>query len=155
MRYMCINKIKSGRRIMMYMNNDRCNIVTISMSADDMKRLEKKVRCLFEVAKKNMKQYCISLQESSNAISDVVPGYSAKTLHFGSYDKSEFIVLFIDMRNSTSRAMEVDPKHTFSHSNKIFFYKSCCYNKICMLVEYILFIIIRFKYLRLMWYKKS
>lgn len=113
MRYMCINKIKSGWRIIMYINNDRCNVVTISMSDNEMKKLEKKVRCLFELAKKNMKQHYIPLQESCDAISDVVPGYSAKTLYFGSYDKSEFIVLFIDMRNSTSRAMEIGPERTF------------------------------------------
>lgn len=40
----------------------------------------------------------------ASAVSDAVPGYHADTMKFGSYEKDNFAVLFVDMRNSTSRA---------------------------------------------------
>ena len=39
--------------------------------------------------------------EHREAISDVIPGFNADKLEFGSYDKENFAVLFVDMRNST------------------------------------------------------
>ena len=48
-----------------------------------------------------------------SAISDVIPGFEADKLQFGSYDEENFAVLFVDMRNSTKRAQEVGPEKTF------------------------------------------
>jgi len=48
-----------------------------------------------------------------SAISNVVPGYESDKLKFGSYDKDKFAVLFIDMRNSTNRAMRLGAEKTF------------------------------------------
>ncbi len=48
-----------------------------------------------------------------SAISDVIPGFKAEKLEFGSYDKGNFAVLFVDMRRSTERAQKVGPKNTF------------------------------------------
>ena len=49
----------------------------------------------------------------SDAISDVIPGFYADKLEFGSYDKENFAVLFVDMRNSTLRAQTEGPEKTF------------------------------------------
>ena len=49
----------------------------------------------------------------ADAISDVIPGFSAEKLEFGSYDKENYAVLFVDMRRSTSRAQIVGPEKTF------------------------------------------
>ena len=61
---------------------------------------------------------CLNLAESkelfhSDAISDVIPGFYADKLEFGSYDKENFAVLFVDMRNSTLRAQTEGPEKTF------------------------------------------
>lgn len=48
-----------------------------------------------------------------SAISDVIPGFEADKLEFGSYDKENFAVLFVDMRDSTQRAQELGPEKTF------------------------------------------
>lgn len=50
---------------------------------------------------------------NESAISDIVPGYSADKLEFGSYDKDNFSVLFIDMRGSTNRAKTIGAEKTF------------------------------------------
>ena len=50
---------------------------------------------------------------ASAAISDSVPGYTASELKFGDYKKDKFAVLFIDIRNSTSRAELIGPVKTF------------------------------------------
>lgn len=49
----------------------------------------------------------------SSAISDVIPGFEADKLEFGSYDKENFAVLFVDMRGSTRRAENVGAEKTF------------------------------------------
>lgn len=49
----------------------------------------------------------------SDAISDVIPGFDADKLEFGSYDKENYAVLFVDMRRSTQRAQDVGPEKTF------------------------------------------
>ncbi len=51
--------------------------------------------------------------EHREAISDVIPGFNADKLEFGSYDKENFAVLFVDMRNSTKRAQNVGAEKTF------------------------------------------
>ncbi len=50
---------------------------------------------------------------SDDAISDVIPGFDADKLEFGSYDKENFAVLFVDMRRSTQRAQNVGAQKTF------------------------------------------
>ena len=67
----------------------------------------------YQEAKKQM-----NLSESRDlshydAISDRIPGFHADKLEFGSYDKANFAVLFVDMRRSTQRAQEVGAKKTF------------------------------------------
>ena len=68
----------------------------------------------YQEAKKQM-----ILRETRNiyhrdaAISDRVPGFSADRLEFGSYDKADFAVLFVDMRDSTTRAQTVGAQTTF------------------------------------------
>lgn len=52
-------------------------------------------------------------QHRADAISDVIPGFEADKLEFGSYDKENYAVLFVDMRRSTSRAQNVGPEKTF------------------------------------------
>ena len=47
------------------------------------------------------------------AISDVIPGFEANKLEFGSYDKENFAVLFVDMRDSTKRAQDIGGEKTF------------------------------------------
>lgn len=54
-----------------------------------------------------------ALLEARSAISDVVPGYKADLMDFGAFEKDNFAVLFIDMRQSTQRAMEIGIKKTF------------------------------------------
>lgn len=49
----------------------------------------------------------------SDAISNVIPGFDADKLEFGSYDKENYAVLFVDMRGSTKRAQCVGPEKTF------------------------------------------
>lgn len=63
---------------------------------------------------KNNVLVCKSLLEHSyQAISDVIPGFEADKLEFGSYDKENYAVLFVDMRNSTLRAQNVGAEKTF------------------------------------------
>lgn len=53
------------------------------------------------------------LEHRANAISDVIPGFEADKLEFGSYDKENYAVLFVDMRRSTKRAQQVGAEKTF------------------------------------------
>lgn len=52
-------------------------------------------------------------EHRADAISDVIPGYSAEKLQFGSCAKENYAVLFVDMRNSTIRAQNVGAETTF------------------------------------------
>ena len=52
-------------------------------------------------------------EHRADAISDVIPGFNADKLEFGSYDKENFAVLFVDMRRSTQRAQKVGAEKTF------------------------------------------
>lgn len=51
--------------------------------------------------------------EYASAISDVIPGFEADKLEFGSYDKENYAVFFVDMRDSTKRAQNVGAEKTF------------------------------------------
>ena len=48
-----------------------------------------------------------------SALSDVIPGFTANELEFGSYNQENFAVLFVDIRRSTLRAENVGPENTF------------------------------------------
>lgn len=52
-------------------------------------------------------------QRNGAAISDVIPGFSADKLEFGSYAKENYAVLFVDMRESTLRAKREGAENTF------------------------------------------
>lgn len=68
----------------------------------------------YNKAKKTLQEIKHSvLFERADAISDTIPGYQAEYLEFGSYDKDNFAVLFVDMRNSTKRAQTIGPEKTF------------------------------------------
>lgn len=68
----------------------------------------------YQIAKKSLeinKELRMSFQ--AEAISDVIPGYEADKLQFGSFDQENFAVLFVDMRGSTKRAQTVGAETTF------------------------------------------
>ena len=58
-------------------------------------------------AKKNIVPFVAKEFCHADAISNVIPGFDAEKLEFGSYDKENFAVLFVDMRDSTNRAEKV------------------------------------------------
>lgn len=64
-------------------------------------------------AKQNQMKKRAFLEHSDGAISDIIPGFDAEKLEFGSYDKENFAVLFVDMRGSTKRAQDVGAEKTF------------------------------------------
>ncbi len=66
----------------------------------------------YQKAKNNILLQSV-FEHGVDAISDVVPGFHADKLEFGSYDKENFAVLFVDMRRSTKRAQEVGAEKTF------------------------------------------
>lgn len=66
----------------------------------------------YEDAKNNIQKRAI-VEHSFSAISDVIPSFDADKLEFGSYDKENFAVLFVDMRGSTMRAQNVGAAKTF------------------------------------------
>lgn len=67
----------------------------------------------YQKAKNNLIEKRAMLEHYADAISDVIPGFDADKLEFGSYDKENFAVLFVDMRNSTKRAQDVGAEKTF------------------------------------------
>ena len=67
----------------------------------------------FNQARNNIRSAIVAFEHSATAISDVIPGFEAEKLEFGSYDKENFAVLFVDMRRSTMRAQQVGPEKTF------------------------------------------
>lgn len=67
----------------------------------------------FKKARLNIQKRDKSFAHNDGAISDVIPGFSSEKLKFGSYDKENFAVLFVDMRNSTTRAQKVGAEKTF------------------------------------------
>lgn len=56
----------------------------------------------FNQARNNIRDTRIVFEHSVAAISDVIPGFEADKLEFGSCDKENYAVLFVDMRQSTS-----------------------------------------------------
>lgn len=64
-------------------------------------------------AKNNIALESTLFEHRADAISDVIPGFSADKLEFGSYDKENFAVLFVDMRDSTKRAQNIGAEKTF------------------------------------------
>ena len=67
----------------------------------------------FNQARNNIRNTRVAFEHSATAISDVIPGFEAEKLEFGSYDKENYAVLFVDMRRSTMRAQQVGPEKTF------------------------------------------
>ena len=67
----------------------------------------------YQRAKKNVVKKRMILEHRDDAISDVIPGFEADKLEFGSYDKENYAVLFVDMRNSTLRAQSIGAEKTF------------------------------------------
>ena len=67
----------------------------------------------FNQARNNIRNMTVMFEHSATAISDVIPGFEADKLEFGSYDKENYAVLFVDMRRSTMRAQQVGPEKTF------------------------------------------
>ena len=67
----------------------------------------------FNQARNNIRDTRIVFEHSVAAISDVIPGFEADKLEFGSCDKENYAVLFVDMRQSTRRAQQVGPEKTF------------------------------------------
>ena len=68
----------------------------------------------YQRAKKNadMEERML-FEHCDEAISDVIPGFEADKLEFGSFNKENYAVLFVDMRRSTLRAQQVGAKKTF------------------------------------------
>ena len=64
-------------------------------------------------AKKNIPALEMFEHRADAAISDAIPGFEADKLEFGSYDKENYAVLFVDMRRSTKRAQDVGAEKTF------------------------------------------
>ena len=52
-------------------------------------------------------------EHRADAISDVIPGFTSDKLEFGSYNRENYAVLFVDMRRSTNRAQRVGAEKTF------------------------------------------
>lgn len=67
----------------------------------------------YQQAKESLIEKRAILEHFDAAISDVIPGFEADKLKFGSYDKENFAVLFVDMRRSTQRAQSVGAEKTF------------------------------------------
>ena len=72
-----------------------------------------KVMNYYEKALQSVEQIEIRESVNESALSDVIPGYKAETLEFGSYNAEKYAVLFVDMRGSTKRARKFGAKKTF------------------------------------------
>jgi len=84
------------------------------MNKESMEKIKEVVTNAYKKAKENIP--CLehrAIFEACQVISDNIPGYTAENLKFGSYDKDNFSVLFIDMRNSTLRAEKIGAENTF------------------------------------------
>lgn len=80
--------------------------------AIDINAIYKSTREHYQKAHKSIDEKRM-LEHYDSAISDVIPGFEADKLEFGSFDKENFAVLFVDMRRSTLRAQEVGAEKTF------------------------------------------
>lgn len=84
------------------------------MNKIDISEIYKSTKKHYDTAKSTLENLKHSLlYEHADAISDTIPGYQAEYLEFGSFDKDNFAVLFVDMRNSTKRAKQIGPEKTF------------------------------------------
>lgn len=84
------------------------------MSPEKIEEIRKIVKIAYERAQNTLSAIeHRAIYESAQVVSDNIPGYSADTLEFGSYDKDNFAVLFIDMRQSTKRAKTIGAEKTF------------------------------------------
>lgn len=82
--------------------------------AVDVKKIYQATWSHYQQAKKNVDiKKGLLFEHRDEAISDVIPGFEADKLEFGSYDKENYAVLFVDMRGSTRRAQTVGPEKTF------------------------------------------
>ena len=79
----------------------------------DLKKIEEKTREYYDKAKGELLLFeQRSLEFEHSAISDVIPNYKSDLLNFGAYKEDNFAVLFVDMRNSTSRAEKIGAQRT-------------------------------------------
>lgn len=83
------------------------------MSRLDIDKVYEKTKEHYDQAKESVVLIHKAIYERAEAISDTIPGYKADYLEFGSYDKDNFAVLFVDMRNSTKRAAQLGAEKTF------------------------------------------
>lgn len=81
--------------------------------AIDVKKIYESTWNHYKQAKKNVFDSRAIFEHCDSAISDVIPGFEADKLEFGSFDKENYAVLFVDMRNSTLRAQNVGAEKTF------------------------------------------
>lgn len=81
--------------------------------AIDVKKIYESTWNHYKQAKKNVFDSRAIFEHCDAAISDVIPGFEADKLEFGSFDKENYAVLFVDMRNSTLRAQNVGAEKTF------------------------------------------
>ena len=92
--------------------------------AIDINAIYKNTREHYQQAKNNVIAKGM-FEHRADAISDVIPGFEADKLEFGSYDKENYAVLFVDMRRSTLRAQQVGAEKTLQnvpsyHSLKLY-----------------------------------
>lgn len=80
--------------------------------AIDINAIYKNTREHYQQAKNNVIAKGM-FEHRADAISDVIPGFEADKLEFGSYGKENYAVLFVDMRRSTLRAQQVGAEKTF------------------------------------------
>lgn len=80
--------------------------------AIDLNAIYKNTREHYQKAKSNVISE-VMFEHRADAISDVIPGFEADKLEFGSYAKENYAVLFVDMRRSTLRAKQVGAEKTF------------------------------------------
>ena len=78
----------------------------------DIESIYQKTYAHYLQAKKNITRTA-NLKHQADAISDAIPGFEADKLEFGSYDRENYAVLFVDMRQSTQRAQKVGAEKTF------------------------------------------
>lgn len=84
------------------------------MKQDDINRIYSIAKTSYNKAKEALElAHGMFYFREDSAISDVIPGYKANQLKFGSYTKDNFAVLFVDMRGSTRRAISVGEEQTF------------------------------------------
>lgn len=88
--------------------------MVLLLNKEQVEKVYHNVNSLFYKAKKYMNENIklASINESV-ALTDAVPGWNEHQLRFGDYKKSKYSVLFVDMRNSTTRAISIGPRDMF------------------------------------------